>query len=161
MTLSYIGVGSNLEPEKHVKAAFEELSLLGMLRASTVYQCQPVGFDSHAFYNLVFELKTSLSLSELQAQLRKIELRWGRAIDAQKFQDRTLDLDILLYGSVVSNVKPVLPRPDIFNYEFVLQPLYELCPDLAIPGDGRTIEQLWRGFEAKGSLQAVPFDFAC
>lgn len=159
MTLSYIGVGSNLEPQKHVKAAFEELSLLGELRASAVYQCQPVGFDSHAFYNLVFELETSLSLSELHIKLREIELKWGREVEAQKFQDRTLDLDILLYGNVVSTVKPILPRADIFNYEFVLQPLYELCPDLSVPNDGRTIRQLWDGFTPKGSLQAVPFDF--
>lgn len=159
MTLSYIGVGSNLEPKKHVKAAFEELSLLGELRASTVYQCQPVGFDSHAFYNLVFELETSLSLSELQIKLRDIELKWGREVEAKKFQDRTLDLDILLYGNVVSTVKPLLPRADIFNYEFVLQPLYELCPDLSVPNDGRTIRQLWDAFTPKGSLQAVSFDF--
>lgn len=56
-------------------------------------------------------------------------------------------------------VKPLLPRADIFNYEFVLQPLYELCPDLSVPNDGRTIRQLWDGFTPKGSLQAVPFDF--
>lgn len=159
MTLSYIGAGSNLEPKKHVKAAFEELSLLGTLRASTVFQCKPVGFDSHAFYNLVFELETSLSLSELQIKLREIELKWGRTVDAQKFQDRTLDLDILLYGNVVSSAKPTLPRQDLFNYEFVLQPLYELCPDLSIPNDGRTIGQLWDDFTPKGSLQAVHFDF--
>ncbi|TVO38574.1 2-amino-4-hydroxy-6-hydroxymethyldihydropteridine diphosphokinase [Vibrio algivorus] len=159
MTLSYIGVGSNLEPEKHVKAAFEELNFLGELRASKVYQCQPVGFDSHVFYNLVFELETSLSLPELQIKLKDIELKWGREIEAQKFQDRTLDLDILLYGNVVSTVKPILPRADIFHYEFVLQPLYELCPDLSIPNDGRTIRQLWDSFTPKGSLQEVPFDF--
>lgn len=49
MTLAYIGVGSNLERQTHIRAAYQELSLLGLVRASNVYECQPVGFDSHAF----------------------------------------------------------------------------------------------------------------
>lgn len=155
MTLAYIGVGSNLEREKHIQAAYQELHKIGPIRASRVYECQPVGFDSHAFYNMVFEVATELSLVELQRRLKDIELRWGRAVNAQKFQDRTLDLDILLFGDTVSTSDPMVPRRDIFTYEFVAKPLLELCPDYIIPHDGRSIRQVWQSLESKGSLTLV------
>ena len=159
MTLAYIGVGSNLEREKHIQAAYQELHKIGSVRASCVYECQPIGFDSHAFYNMVFELVTELSLVELQRRLKEIELRWGRAVNAQKFQDRTLDLDILLFGDAVSSSDPIVPRHDIFTYEFVAKPLLELCPDYIIPSDGRSIRQVWQSLESKGTLTLVAFTF--
>lgn len=159
MTLAYIGAGSNLERNKHIQAAYTELSKLGVVKPSRVFRCAPVGFDSQDFYNLVFELETELRLEELQQQLKAIEFKWGRAVDTQKYQDRSLDLDILLFGEQVSETKPILPRHDIFNYEFVLLPLFELCPDLVIPSDGRTIQQIWHSFEGKGTLTEVEFTF--
>ncbi|WP_153447823.1 2-amino-4-hydroxy-6-hydroxymethyldihydropteridine diphosphokinase [Vibrio algicola] len=160
MTLAYIGVGSNLERHQHIQASYQELlKVSNHLRCSAVYECQPVGFDSHAFYNLVIEIETSLSLLELQQRLKQIELKWGRAKDAQKLQDRTLDLDILLFGEQVSIDNPVLPRSDIFNYEFVLKPLYQLNPYLVLPDDCRTVAKVWQQFEKKGSLTVVEFKF--
>lgn len=160
MTLAYIGVGSNLERQTHIRAAYQELSLLGLVRASNVYECQPVGFDSHAFYNCVMELDTELSLTQLHHQLRNIELKWGRQPNAQKLQDRTLDLDLLLFGEQVSADNPTLPRSDIFKFEFVLRPLWELSPQRLIASDGRTIEQIWQQFQGpKNSLTLVDFAF--
>lgn len=159
MITTYIGVGSNIERKKHVQAALSELRKLGeQIRISTVYECASVGFESRPFYNLVVEMKTSLSLSSLSSTLREIEIRWGRDPDAQKMKDRTLDLDIVLYGDVVSS-KPSLPREDIYKYAFVIQPMYELCPELVIPNDGRTVTQIRQTMNNFDSLIAVnPFD---
>lgn len=160
MTLAYIGIGSNIERHQHIQAAYQELKNVShYLRCSSVYECDPVGFDSHAFYNTVIEIDTSLSLLELQLSLKQIEFKWGRTANAQKLQDRTLDLDILLFGEVISENTPVVPRCDIFDYEFVLQPLCELNPQLIIPNDGRSVEQVWEQFEHKGSLKRVEFEF--
>ncbi len=159
MTLVYIGVGSNLEREKHIQAAFDELSLLAEhLQVSTVYECDPVGFDSLPFYNLVIGFETQLSLEQLQTQLKQIEIKWGRVPMAKKYQDRTLDLDILLFGDTVS-VQPQIPRHDIYRYQFVLQPLMEMNPDLVLPNDGRSVVQVWHGFTQTQPLRAVDFDF--
>lgn len=156
MITTYIGVGSNIEREKHVRVALEELEQLGEgLRCSTVYDCAAVGFSSHSFYNLVVELKTSYSLRNLMQKLREIELKWGREPDAQKLQDRTLDLDIILFGEQVSAACPQLPRDDIFKFAFVIQPLYELCPNRVIPQDGRTVAQIWQTHSDLDSLIAV------
>ncbi|AAO09138.1 2-amino-4-hydroxy-6-hydroxymethyldihydropteridine diphosphokinase [Vibrio vulnificus] len=158
MNTVYIGVGSNIEREKHARAAWQELTLLGeALQASPIYECAAVGFDSHAFFNFVIRLNTSMTLEELASQLRQIELRWGREENAAKYQDRTLDLDIVLFGECISSQKPELPRSDIFKYPFVIQPLYDLQPDLVIPGDGRTVEEIWQTARDLDTLKAVDF----
>ncbi len=78
MITTYVGIGSNLQRHQHIEAAVGELRRIGHdLRLSTIYECESVGFDSHAFYNLVVEMKTELSLAELALTLRDIELRWG------------------------------------------------------------------------------------
>ena len=156
MITAYIGIGSNIDRRKHIQAAIEELRALGQdVRISTIFECEAVGFDSHAFYNLVVEMKTELSLTEFSRQLRDIELKWGRAADAGKFEPRTVDLDIILFGDQVSSAKPELPRSDIFKYAFVLQPLMELCPQLVVPQDGRTIEQIWQQSDFSVALEPV------
>ncbi|EHH1183888.1 2-amino-4-hydroxy-6-hydroxymethyldihydropteridine diphosphokinase [Vibrio vulnificus] len=158
MNTVYIGVGSNIEREKHARAAWQELTLLGeALQASPIYECAAVGFDSHAFFNFVIRLNTPMTLEELAFQLRQIEMRWGREENAAKYQDRTLDLDIVLFGECISSQKPELPRSDIFKYPFVIQPLYDLQPDLVIPGDGRTVEEIWQTARDLDTLRAVDF----
>ncbi len=157
MITVYVGVGSNLERHRHIEAAIEELKRLGSdLKLSTIYECPSEGFDSHPFFNLVVEMKTSRSLDEFQAGLKEAEIRWGREVDAKKFQDRTLDMDILLFGDVISEVSPVVPRSDIYKYPFVIQPLYELCPELRIPGSDLSIKQVWGGFKKLDSLIPIP-----
>lgn len=158
MNTAYIGVGSNLEREKHARAAWQELAALGSdLRASPIYECAAVGFDSHPFFNFIIQLNTDLALPEFAARLRAIEHKWGRDTNAQKFQDRTLDLDIVLFGDCICAQNPQLPRSDIFKYPFVIQPLYDLQPELTIPGDGRTVEQIWRNAKELDSLQRIDF----
>ncbi|WP_075988943.1 2-amino-4-hydroxy-6-hydroxymethyldihydropteridine diphosphokinase [Vibrio fluvialis] len=160
MITTYVGIGSNLQRHKHIEAAIDELSRLGCdLRLSTIYECESVGFDSRAFYNLVVEMKTELSLADFALTLREIELRWGRDSQAQKFQDRTLDLDIILFGDTVSTAVPVLPRPDIYQYPFVIQPLHELCPMLTVPGTQDTIEHVWQQAQGLTALKPVELWF--
>ncbi|WHR51027.1 2-amino-4-hydroxy-6-hydroxymethyldihydropteridine diphosphokinase [Vibrio furnissii] len=161
MITTYVGIGSNLQRHQHIEAAVGELRRIGHdLRLSTIYECESVGFDSHAFYNLVVEMKTELSLAEFALTLRDIELRWGRESQAKKFQDRTLDLDIILFGDTISATAPVLPRPDIYHYPFVIQPLYELCPERCIPGTQDTIQHVWQQAQGLEALKPVELWFA-
>lgn len=161
MITCYVSVGSNLRRHQHIEAGCRELAQLAeSLRLSSVYECASVGFNSHPFYNLVVELNTSLSLTELTQQLREIELRWGRDPNAKKFQDRTLDLDLLLYGDCVSEQAPQLPRDDIYRYPFVIQPLYELAPQLRIPNSHQTVKQIWQTVPDIDTLTAIPWWFS-
>ncbi|WP_373941684.1 2-amino-4-hydroxy-6-hydroxymethyldihydropteridine diphosphokinase [Vibrio chagasii] len=156
MTIAYVGVGTNIDRDKHARVAWIELQSLGTnLKCSKIYHCEPVGFNSHPFYNFVIELDTSLSLTEFSQELRKIEYKWGRAQDAHKLQDRNLDLDIVLFGNEVSESAPELPRSDIYKYPFVTQPLYDLCPARVIPQDGRTVSEIWQKMQQLDSLSVV------
>ena len=156
MNTVYVGVGTNIDRDKHAKAAWDELSVIGhQLKCSPIYECAPVGFESSAFYNFVIELNTTLSLTEFSQALRKIEFKWGRSENAHKFQDRNLDLDIVLFGECVSEQDPELPRSDIFKYPFVIQPLYDLCPQRLIPEDGRSVREIWERMEHLDSLTVV------
>lgn len=145
MSRVFIGVGTNIDREKHVIAAIKELAELGRgLIFSSIYQCPALGFDGPYFYNFVVALTTSYSCEEFAKRLRQIECRYGRAVDAKKYQDRTLDLDILLFGDLVQVTAPTLPREDLYKYNFVIEPMYELVPELIVPDSQLSIEQIWR-----------------
>ncbi|MFA0441220.1 2-amino-4-hydroxy-6-hydroxymethyldihydropteridine diphosphokinase [Vibrio sp. 10N.286.49.C2] len=156
MTIAYIGVGSNIDRRKHIVAACRELELLSQDTAfSPVYASESYGFSGNEFYNLVVRIKTSHTAASLSAALKEIEVKWGRELGAKKFQNRTLDLDILLFGNEISQKKPILPREDIFKYSFVIQPLYDLAPDLVIPQDGRTVTQIWQAMSDPVELRTI------
>ncbi|MFN1551540.1 2-amino-4-hydroxy-6-hydroxymethyldihydropteridine diphosphokinase [Vibrio natriegens] len=158
MITAYIGVGTNIDREQHAKVAYNELQQLGEdLLVSPIYECEPIGFSSQNFYNFVITLRTALSLEEFSHRLREIEFKWGREENAQKYQDRTLDLDIVLFGGIISTQKPELPRSDIYKYPFVTKPLYDLNPHLVIPGDGRTVADIWYAMQPVDSLKPVSF----
>lgn len=156
MTVVYVGIGSNLDKHKHVEAGIQSLAALGQITAvSTIYESPAIGFDGKTFFNLIVEMTTSLKLYEFSNQLKEIETKWGRKPDAQKFQNRTLDLDILIFGQSVNTEKPQVPRDDIYKYPFVIQPLFELNPKLIVPNDGRSIEQIWSQANNLDMLRAV------
>ncbi|MCL9780975.1 2-amino-4-hydroxy-6-hydroxymethyldihydropteridine diphosphokinase [Vibrio sp. S4M6] len=156
MTVAYVGVGSNIEPCKHSEVAVKELSKLGCsLKVSTIYECEALGFDGRAFYNFVVELQTDFSLAEFSRKLREIEIDWGRKEHSAKYQDRTLDLDLILFGEEISQQDPQIPRIDIYKYPFVIQPLYELCPDRVIPSDCKSIRQVWQNSTQLDLLKPV------
>jgi 2-amino-4-hydroxy-6-hydroxymethyldihydropteridine diphosphokinase len=152
----YISLGSNIQREYHIHAAISELKKISSAcRISRLFEAEPVGFSGPNFFNCVVEIETSLSFDTLQQTLRILELQYGRSPNAQKNQSRTLDLDILLFGDVYRDTPPVLPRSDIYKFAFVLWPLTELCPDRVIPGDDRTVAQLWHSFEHSQALWPV------
>ncbi|OZS45362.1 2-amino-4-hydroxy-6-hydroxymethyldihydropteridine diphosphokinase [Photobacterium sanguinicancri] len=160
MTRTFISIGSNIEREHHIHVAMTELKKLGVhFEVSRIFEAEPVGFSGPNFYNCVVALETSLSLSVLQQTLKQLELDYGRAPDAKKNQSRTLDLDILLYGNVQQNSLPTLPRADIYKFAFVLWPMAEIAPDMKIPGEDRTILQLWNEFGTEQALWPVDVIF--
>jgi 2-amino-4-hydroxy-6-hydroxymethyldihydropteridine diphosphokinase len=143
---AWVGVGSNLMPERNVPAGLEGLaSEVGPLAVSPVYRCPPVGFEGEDFLNLVVAFDTELGPSELHALLHRIEIDRGRSRQAARFSPRVLDLDLLLLGDLVfRDENLVLPREEILGYAFVLRPLAELAPNLIHPVLGVAMETLWQ-----------------
>lgn len=156
MITAYISIGSNVEREHYLPAGLEAVTqLASSWRMSRVFEAEPVGFDGDNFFNSVVEIQTSLSLMALQQSLKSIERQLGRPEGAQKNQSRTIDLDILLYGDVICECSPTVPRSDLYKFAFVLWPMNELCPELVIPGQQQTIAELWTNFSPQQQLWPV------
>lgn len=156
---AYIAVGSNIEPEKNILRA---CLLLGeaarVCSVSSFYRTEPVDRPGQPEYrNGVLEIRTSATPQELKFRdLRKIEERLGRVRDSDKNANRTIDLDVVLYGDAVLREKDLLiPDPDIRTRAFIAVPLLELAPDLCLPDTGERLSGL---ASAKRRSDMVPDD---
>jgi 2-amino-4-hydroxy-6-hydroxymethyldihydropteridine diphosphokinase len=145
MSIGYISIGSNIDKEAHIPCCLNTLrKLFGKLTISSIYESEAVGFVGDTFHNLIVGFESDLSAKQVAALLRKIELEHGRSRQAQKFSSRTLDLDLLLYGSaIIHDDRLQIPRVDIVRYAFVLEPLAEIAPALKHPLLEKTYAELW------------------
>ncbi|TDR82272.1 2-amino-4-hydroxy-6-hydroxymethyldihydropteridine diphosphokinase [Paludibacterium purpuratum] len=145
MTRAFVALGSNLErPARQIRAAFAALALLPgtrLVRASSLYRTTPVGYlDQPDFINAVAELDTELAPADLLQALFAIETDFGR-VRSFRNAPRILDLDLLWFQGVVLNGSDlILPHPRMHERAFVLYPLAELAPDLAIGTHGSAAE---------------------
>ena len=148
MVAAYIGLGSNLDdPAARIASAIQSLSRIPattFLRCSSRYHSRPQGpRDQPDYINAVAQVDTRLSAGQLLECLQAIEKQQGR-VHTRRWGPRTLDLDLLLFGdSVLRSDTLTLPHPEMHRRAFVLYPLYEIAPDIEIPGHG-PIGQLLR-----------------
>ena len=144
MPLVAVSVGSNLDREHNIDRALESLrSSFGQLRISRVYETPAVGFSGPDFYNLVVAFETGLDVRPLIDRLHGIEAEQGRTRTPQETTSRVIDLDLLLYGDGILYSEGLdIPRREILEYDFVLQPLAELLPNTVHPLSGDRLEQL-------------------
>jgi len=147
VSVAYVGVGSNLDgPQRQVAQALGELEGIPATRVvkrSSLYRSAPVGHAAQPeFVNAVAALDTTLDPEALLGELQAIEARHGR-IRSFPNAPRTLDLDLLLYGDAERRTaRLTLPHPRMHERAFVLKPLVELEPGIAIPGRGRAQDLL-------------------
>lgn len=154
--VAYIGLGSNLgSPERQVRSALRELDTISYSRCtkkSSLYRSRPLGSqDQPEYINAVAELRTRLNPQRLLSELHRIESIHGRRRSDKRWGPRTLDLDLLLYGSrrICSNILCV-PHPGLHRRDFVLFPLREIAvDDLVIPQRG-TLRKLLQSCEERG-----------
>ena len=146
MTRAYLSLGSNLEPEKHLRAALAELrQRFGTIEVSPVYRFAAVGFDGPDFLNLAVGIDSDLEAPALNDWLHALEDRHGRRRDVPRFSSRTLDIDIVLFGDRVLSGPGNLQVPrDELRHAFVLQPLADIAADVMHPVSKRSIGSLWR-----------------
>ncbi|WMS85578.1 2-amino-4-hydroxy-6-hydroxymethyldihydropteridine diphosphokinase [Pleionea litopenaei] len=145
----YVSIGTNVEHNKHLTMAMEQLyQNFGQLLISPVYQSAAVGFDGNDFYNLVAGFYSDLDVLALTQRFKDIERLSGRDHSAPKFSDRTLDIDLLNYGDEVINEPVVLPRDEILYHAFVLFPLADIASDWQHPVAAAPISEIASKFDA-------------
>jgi len=141
-TRVFVGLGSNMnEPLKQLEkavAAIRQIPDTTVQKLSGMYASAPMGPEDQPDYmNAVVELQSGLDAQVLLESLQMIEQQQGRCRDGERWTQRTLDLDILLYGNDVIHTDTLtIPHPGMHQRSFVLQPLKELDATIVIPGRG-------------------------
>jgi 2-amino-4-hydroxy-6-hydroxymethyldihydropteridine diphosphokinase len=159
LTRIFLGLGSNIDREKHLCAGLDALAgFLTDLSCSAVFESHPVGIKSGPFLNLVVSALTDLPLMELDRRLKFIEADNGRYAPDRK--GLPLDIDVLLYDEHVGNFDGlVLPRAEILKNAFVLWPLSLIAPERLHPGVGIAFAQLWAEAQIDQQLWPVKFEW--
>lgn len=144
--LVYLGLGSNLgDRYANLRSAVEQLTApdLRLLRLSGLYETEPIGLRDQAwFLNQVAEFETDLMPLQLLRRAQKVERALGRRRTVRN-GPRTLDVDILLFGSAVVDCDDLtVPHPRYHERRFVLAPLAELNPALRDPRTHQSVAQL-------------------
>ena len=141
MKTAYLSLGSNIgDREANLRAAIDRLR---PARVSPIYETEPVDFTEQAwFLNAAAEIQTDLMPRQLLALTQRIERELGRVRTVAK-GPRTIDIDILLFGSTVMRTKELeIPHPRMTERRFVLQPLADLAPDLRHPETHRSVREM-------------------
>lgn len=160
MPLLTLSIGSNIQPRENILLVLKILRRhFRQIRCSSVYESEAVGFDGDNFLNLVLATETDDSLEDISDYLKELEDDTGRDRSAPRFFGRTMDIDILTYGDLSGCHGGVeLPRAEILEHAFVLQPLAELLPDARHPVTGKRYRDHWEAFR-KPEQKIWPIDF--
>lgn len=141
-----IGLGANLGDSRGAVAdaiaALRSLPSSRCMAVSRLYRTAPVDAPGPDFINAVVLLETTLPAPALLVHLQAIEREHGRE---RPFRNapRTLDLDLLLYGSACIDEPGLqVPHPRIHRRAFVLVPLFEVWPEAFVPGRGSVADLL-------------------
>jgi 2-amino-4-hydroxy-6-hydroxymethyldihydropteridine diphosphokinase len=145
-TRAYVGLGGNVgDTRATLDAAFVALAALPrteLKASSSLYRSAPIESGGADYLNAVVGLDTGLAADVLLSELWSIERALGRERPYRN-APRTLDLDLLLYGTR-RIVTPTLtiPHPRLHERAFVLLPLAEIAPGLTVPDRGPVADLL-------------------
>ncbi|MGZ5308635.1 MAG: 2-amino-4-hydroxy-6-hydroxymethyldihydropteridine diphosphokinase [Solirubrobacterales bacterium] len=146
--IGYLGLGSNVgDRPGHLRAAVEALPEHGVEveAVSSAYETEPVGefLEQPDFLNACLRVRTALEPERLLDVCKAIEVEQGRMFGAPRHGPRPLDVDLLLLGEVeLASERLTLPHPELASRRFVLEPLLELDPGLALPDGTRLADCL-------------------
>ena len=148
MREGHLGLGSNVGDRRaNLQAAVDALPAHGVevLASSSVYETEPVGevLDQPDFYNACLRVGTALDPETLLDACKAVERELGRVAGGARHGPRPIDVDLLLLGDErLRTARLSLPHEQVASRRFVLEPLVELSPGLAIPGVGPAADAL-------------------
>lgn len=158
----FLGLGSNIGDRRaHLEAALGQLAQSGVvvLGSSSVYETEPVGLvlDQPDFYNVCLQIESELEPEALLDACKQVERAVGREAGGPRHGPRVIDVDLLLLGDLrYSSERLTLPHAEVSSRRFVLVPLLELDPELALPSGERLSELLARLGDGQEVRRAGP-----
>ena len=160
-----IGFGSNLGDRLvNLRQARSKVLALPAVDPAPVcaplFESSPVGCDESTadFLNTVVEVRLpdGTDLEQLLAELRRIEQTLGRPSRHPRNASRSIDLDLLYADAVTLHTSTlVLPHPRLHERRFVLAPLAAIRPELVLPGQTRTVQELLPGLPERDEVRLV------
>lgn len=160
--IGYLGLGSNVgERRANLGAAVAVLPAHGVsvLGSSSVYETEPVGemLDQRDFLNACVWIETAHEPERLLDECKAVERELGRRSGGVRHGPRVIDVDVLLLGDLeYASERLTLPHPELLTRRFVLVPLLELDPELAVPGGARLAQALAGLGDGQGVRRAGP-----
>lgn len=146
---AFIALGSNLGDRRgNIERALEELRdsrMVDVIKVSKLYETDPVGGPPQdKFLDAAAEIRTLLTPHTLLVLLKDVEKKLGRTPTEVRCAPREIDLDILLYGSLVMNGPDlVIPHPQLHLRRFMIEPLSEIAPEAVHPVLEKTIAEIY------------------
>ncbi|OMJ19298.1 Folic acid synthesis protein fol1, partial [Smittium culicis] len=132
--ISYISIGTNLGDKiKNIHNSIKMINESDNIRVvdtGFLYQSKPMYLeDQPMFFNTAIKVETSLNPIALQKLLKRIEIELGRVFTEDKNGPRIIDLDIILYDTlVIDTAELTIPDPGMENRHFQLQPIIDMDP---------------------------------
>ena len=156
-----LSLGSNINRDHNIRYALREIiASFGQIDISPIYETVSVGFEGPPFVNLVCGFSSDKPLLEIRERLRTIETNAGRVRGKKSFDNRILDIDVVLFGNHNFRPRYNVPRDEIEKYAYVLKPLSELYPDKVHPITTQTYKEMWRQFsDDTQKLRRIEFSF--
>ncbi len=161
MTYILLSIGSNIERDKNIRYAIREITArYGEINLSPVYETASVGFDGPPFLNLALGFHCGDDLLEVREFLRRIESDVGRVRGGKSFDNRLLDIDVILFGDQdLRSDGYDIPRYGIEKFAYVLKPLADLHPQMLHPITGKTYRLMWQEFSKKSEQSIWLYEF--
>ena len=159
---AYIGIGSNLGDRRanavEAMKRIGELPTTRVVRASSLYESEPLGDAKTWFVNSVIEVETDLTSDVFLKRAKAIEEAMGRKrVKGKRWGSRIIDLDILLWNQEVVQKKNLkIPHPEMHKRRFVLLPLAELAPHVIHPQLGSSVSALLATVPDKKRVTLLP-----
>jgi len=162
--IAFIQLGGNIgNREQFLGNALKEIEKEGIKikSISSFYETEAWGVSNQKkFLNCVIKVECTHTPFELLQTLLYIETLFGRNRQLfNKWQERTIDLDILFYNKEIINDKNlIIPHPHLQDRKFVLIPLGEIAPNLVHPTLKSTIKQLLKECSDTLSVEKIDLD---
>jgi 2-amino-4-hydroxy-6-hydroxymethyldihydropteridine diphosphokinase len=156
MPLVVLGLGSNQGDSLLIlEKAVEVLgTILESLRQASIYETDPLHVtDQPKFFNTAVAGEYNKESSSLLLAIHEVEASFGRDRSRERrWGERTLDIDILLFGDRIISNDPALeiPHPRLTERRFALEPLLELCPEAIDPARGIQYSEICRALPEQG-----------
>ena len=158
---AFISAGSNIDPQENLlKALLLLAGKVDIKTISTVYETRALGRpEQQDYYNCVLRVDTNLPPRKLKyGVLRMVEEALGRVRTPDKYAPRTMDLDLIVYDDLaLRTTEMALPDPQITQRPFLAISLFELAPELILPGTGQKIKDVAAKFRGEDMVPLTEY----